>query len=219
MLVAGFAGRFPAALVLNTGLLVCGDTEPCCEVVTAGRLFPALAAVATRPAAVPVVVDCELAFRIITGLLFDAAVLATILLPVTVGPFPPLTGEACGGGRSSLLGADGSGAALAFPSTGGRGPVVAGGAGAAAVDGRGGGAASEAVTVVLVDDLTSRCSGDFSSPEVRGDANRAVGRRPDPAEPPDFFFKMGCGGGGLEEEGVTDFLPSTGAEPCPEGWL
>lgn len=45
-----------------------------------------------------------------------------------------------------------------------------------------------------------------SSLGVGGDAKRAVGRGPDEEGPLDFF-KIGWGGGGLEDEGVSPLLP------------
>ena len=54
-----------------------------------------------------------------------------------------------------------------------------------------------------------------SSLVVGGDANRAVGRGPD-AEGPLDFFRMGCDGGGLEDDGVNPLLLSNGTDPSAE---
>ncbi len=64
--------------------------------------------------------------------------------------------------------------------------------------GRGGGGISD---VALSDDTTSFAA---SSPDSGGRSKRAVGRDPD-AEGPLGFFKIGCGGGGREDDGVGCF--------------
>lgn len=54
-----------------------------------------------------------------------------------------------------------------------------------------------------------------SSLKVGGDAKRAVGRGPDEEGPLDFF-KIGWGGGGLEDEGVNPLLPLEREYPWSE---
>lgn len=50
------------------------------------------------------------------------------------------------------------------------------------------------------------------SPEEGGDANRALGRRPE--EGLRVFFKMGGKGGGREDEGVGGLTLPEGVESC-----
>lgn len=83
--------------------------------------------------------------------------------------------------------------------------------------GRGGGgiagaAIATALAAVLVDAVSR--SWTASSPEVGGDANRAVGRGPDEEGPLDFF-KIGWAGGGREDEGVNPFLLVEEVDLCP----
>lgn len=80
--------------------------------------------------------------------------------------------------------------------------------------GNGGGGISELSTEVVLDDAASP-SFPVSSPEAGGEANRAVGRGPDEDGPLDFF-RIGCGGGGLEEEGVNPFFPPEETDPWSE---
>lgn len=73
--------------------------------------------------------------------------------------------------------------------------------------GRGGGGISD---VALSDDTTSFAA---SSPDSGGRSNRAVGRDPD-AEGPLGFFKIGCDGGGREDDGVGCFGTTLSIELC-----
>lgn len=149
-----------------------------------------------------------------SGLLLDTAVLATTFLPgVDVVVLSPVGGGTGGGGMSA------AGATVAFFPLLGSGGLDAGEELANALpclcftdNGSGGGGISEAVIdAVLVD--TASPSWMASSPEAGGEANRAVGRGPDEDGPLDFL-RIGCGGGGLEEEGVRPFFPIDEAEPC-----
>lgn len=61
---------------------------------------------------------------------------------------------------------------------------------------------------------------DSSSSDSGGETNRAVGRGPD-VEGPLGFFKMGCEGGGLLDEGWYGFaasIPIASASPLVSGW-
>lgn len=224
--VGAFAGRFPAALALIPGSLVCGDDEPgpsSCEEVGVDRLdperFEAVTNPATRGPESDPVDDCELGLRTITGFLLDTAVFATIFLPV-VALLSPLADETDGGGPISAPGVTGVGAA-GIGSTAGdsvdfaKGDAVLGALASCcfAREGRGGGGIATAAAVGLVD--TTSASWIASSPAVGGEANRAVGRGPD-AEGPLDFFRMGCDGGGLVDDGVSPFLLSDGTDPSAE---
>jgi len=72
--------------------------------------------------------------------------------------------------------------------------------------GGGGGCGCLSDTAVLPDEAAP------SSPESGGDTNRAVGRGPDD-EGPLVFFRIGCKGGGLDEEDVGSFVACFGGEP------
>jgi hypothetical protein len=252
--VVAFAGRFPAALALNTGSLTRGslttgslttgsrntgsltrgDTEPCpnsCAEVKGARLLlacfvavvdPELAA---RVSGLDPVEDCELRLRTITGFLLDAAVLTTIFLVVIVVPFSPLNMEFRGSDRCTAGSGvnSGSSESVHVVSVVGVVPVAGvvsvGGAVEVVVrfffsrDGNGGGGISEDVVAVPGDMLSPSLPP--PSLESGGDAKRAVGRCDDVDGCRDFF-KMGCGGGGLEDEGVGCFLFSIGAGSCAE---
>jgi hypothetical protein len=220
--VAGFARRFPAALTVRPPSLVCDDDEPCpssCAALGVDRLDPARFEAATNP--VTRWPESELGLRTITGLLRDAAVLATTFLPVVAAPFSPVAGRTGGGGGISASdAADGWVSAAGSPAAG-SGSFGAGEEDAGAVPclcftdkGSGGGGIAETVAAAVPVDMVSP-SWMASSPEAGGDANRAVGRGPDEDGPLDFF-KIGCGGGGLEDDGVSPFLPMEGTDPCPE---
>ncbi len=250
LLVVVFAGRFPAALALNTGSLTRGslttgslttgsrntgslargDTEPCpnsCAGVKGARLLlacfvavvdPELAA---RVSGLDPVEDCELRLRTITGFLLDAAVLTTIFLVVIVVPFSPLNMGFRGSAGSGVN--SGSSESVHVVSVVGVVPVagvVSVGSAVGVVvrfffsrDGNGGGGISEDVAAAPGDVLSPSLPP--PSLEFGGDAKRAVGRCDDVDGCRDFF-KMGCGGGGLEDEGVGCFLFSIGAGSCPE---
>ena len=148
--------------------------------------------------------------RTITGFLLDAAVAATILLPVLVVDFPPLVDGAGGGGWVSTSDTVGIGAGGVVFIVGDAEIVVpVGEVGEGPVDccladkGSGGGGISKAAAAVLAD--TASSTEIASSYEAGGDAKRAVGRGPDVEGPLDFF-RMDCGGGGFEEDGVGSFL-------------
>lgn len=79
-------------------------------------------------------------------------------------------------------------------------------------DGNGGGGISEEVCAGSRDAIP--CPVLPLSLDSGGDANRAVGRRVDVDGVRDFF-RMGCGGGGREDEGVGGLL-LIGAVSCPE---
>ena len=224
LLRTAFAGRFPAALTLIPASLAADDDEPCprsCGVVGADRLdperFDAAAEEATRGAASDPADDCTLGLRIIAGLLLDAAVAATILLPVLVVDFTPLADETGGGGWVSTSDTVGIGAGgVGFTVGGAEIAVPVGEVAEGAVDccladgGSGGGGISKAAAAVLAD--TASSTEIASSYEAGGDANRAVGRGPDVEGPLDFF-RMECGGGWFEDDGFGSFLPGTS---CPE---
>lgn len=223
MPVGAFAGRFPAALALMPASLPWDDDEPCprsCEVVGVVRLDPERFDAVTYPATrVPVsdpADDCELGLRTMTGLLLDAAVAATILLPALLVTFSPLAGKTDGGGRISVPGMLGLGAEGAdfvvgdeWVSAGVEGEIAC-----CSLDdaGSGGGGISEAPTGVRV--VPSSPTVIASSYDAGGDAKRAVGRGPD-AEGPLDFFKMECGGAGLDDDGVGPLELAEGADPCP----
>lgn len=192
------------------GLLVCDDDEPwpsSCEAVGVDRLdperFEAVTNPATRGPESDPVDDCELALRTITGFLLDTAVVATIFLPIVGAAFSPLAGKTDGGGGISVTDP-------ADIEAGGPGVIAAGEVITEATaclcladEGSGGGGISDAVAAALFD--VASPSWIASSAVVGGDANRAVGRGPD-AEGPLDFFRIGCGGGGLEDDGVGSFL-------------
>jgi hypothetical protein len=156
--------------------------------------------------------DCELALRGITGLRLDAAVEATIFR-VGVAPFSPFP-DGAGGGRISLCGGVAVAAFSRLMDDGNGGGGISDGAfgvgvsgafvdsSSACVSGIGGGGISEETAVLPEDTSPSLIS---SSSEPAGDTKRAVGRGPE-AEGPLDFFRIGCRGGGLEEEGVGDFV-------------
>ena len=212
LLGTAFAGRFPAALALIPASLVADDDEPCpgsCGVVGVDRLDPERfddVVEATRgPAS-----DPPDGLRTITGFLLDAAVAATILLPVLLVDFPPLVDEVGGGGWVSISGTVGIGAGGVSFTAGDADIVVpVGEVGEGAVDcclagkGSGGGGISKAAATVPAD--TASSTEMASSYEAGGDAKRAVGRGPD-ADGPLDFFRMDCGGGGFEDNGVGSFL-------------
>jgi hypothetical protein len=168
--------------------------------------------VSREPASEPAE-DCELALRGITGLRLDAAVEATIFR-VGVAPFSPFPpdGGGGGGGRISVCGGvavaafsrltdDGNGGGGICDGTFGVGvPGAIANSSSTCVSGIDGGKMSED-TAVLPEDTSSSLT---SSSEPAGDTKRAVGRGPE-AEGPLDFFRIGCRGGGLEEEGVGDF--------------
>jgi hypothetical protein len=134
---------------------------------------------------------------------------ATILLPVLVADFPPLAGMAGGGGGISASDTVGKGAGGEGFGEGGEemfaiGEAAGGAACCRCADGgSGGGGISDAVATVLAG--TSSSAETASSYEAGGDANRAVGRGPE-AEGPLDFFRMECGGGGLDDEGIGPVL-------------
>lgn len=169
--------------------------------------------------------DCELVLRTITGFLRDPAFITATFLPVEAVPLPALVGGAWADGRASApdtVVADGEARAGPVGGGGGGGIIfdareaVAGGVmgGVRLTDnGSGGGSISEEVAAVPVE--TPLLAKAATSTDPGGDTKRAVGRGPD-AEGPLDFFKMGWGGGGLEEEGVSDFIPSARLNSCPE---
>lgn len=225
--VGAFAGRFPAALALISGSLVCDDDGPgpsSCEAVGVDRLEPERFETTTTPVACgpesDPVDDCELGLRTITGFLLDAAVLATIFLPPVAAPFAPLADETVGGGPISAPGAAGIAAVCIGSTAGGPGAFAAREAVVGALaccflaaEGRGGGGISMVAAAGLA--VATSASWIASSLVVGGDANRAVGRGPD-AEGPLDFFRMGCDGGGLEDDGVKPLLLSNGIDPSAE---
>ncbi len=79
--------------------------------------------------------------------------------------------------------------------------------------GSGGGGISKDVTIVLPDETSSSFVSSLS--DAGGETNRAVGRGPE-ADGPLDFFRIGCGGGGLDDEGVGDLTsPFEESESCP----
>lgn len=60
------------------------------------------------------------------------------------------------------------------------------------------------LTAVLPDEAASLSRESSSASDSFGDTNRVLGRGPD-AEGPLAFFRIGCGGGGLEDEAGTGF--------------
>jgi hypothetical protein len=218
LVAAGFALRFPAALVLNPWSFVCEDGDPCpsnCEAVGVVRFDPERFDAATNPTTrwpeSDPVEDCELCLRTITGFLLEAAVAATTFLPVLVAVLVVTGGTGGGGGISATGATDVGDSVICFARVG---PVTFG-AGNWFVEGvpclfftnngNGGGGISAAATAAVLVGVASP-SWIASSPEVGGDAKRAVGRGPDEEGPLDFF-KIGWGGGGLEDEGVSPLLP------------
>ena len=218
MVAAGFALRFPAALALRPLSLVCEAGEVCpsnCEAVGVVRFDPERFEAAPNPTTrwpeSDPVEDCELGLRTITGLLLEAAVAATTFLPVLVVVLAVTGGTVGGGGISAVDTTDVGESVVCFARVG-PGPFGAGDWFVEAVpclffttNGSGGGGISAAATAAVLVGVASP-SWIASSPEVGGDAKRAVGRGPDEEGPLDFF-KMGWAGGGLEDEGVNPLLP------------
>lgn len=211
----GFNGRFPSAFIESPeDSLVCDDEDVSSwdpARADAGRFMGALGLAAAtmveadlcEPVSDPWD-ECELALRGITGLRL-VAVEATIRL-VGAGPFSPAPRCRVSGCLPALIFSR-----LVERGFGGGGildtPVVvdvfvaAAGAVFSPFSGMAGGRVEE--TAILPEERPSS-SLPSSSTESSGTAKRAVGRGLED-EGPLEFFRIGCAGGGREDEGVGRF--------------
>ena len=146
--------------------------------------------------------DCELVLRGITGRLFADFVVAMTLFRAATGLLALPPEGAVGAVVFSALSVEGS-----FMVVGDSDVVFV----FLAVGNGGGGIVDSSGTTLVIDVVAPPL--DSPSPTRGGEANLAVCRGPGTGAL--CFFRIGCGGGGLEEDGVGAFILTIASRPSP----